>query len=247
MLSNTALARLAIGLAEPNSATEIANLLNNPLNDSGNTVFTGTGAVTMAAGQKVVVVNKASGAATAVTLPPSPVVWQVATVKDGKGDAATNNITISPASGNVDGQASVTIKNNYGSMQFIYNGTQWNSINSDFWDGVSDLLVPGNLTVNGGINGPVAAAQNITANGQTITLPVSNSKLLTNNGAYTGIILTAGTVDGQQLTLINNTANSVTFAASGTSNVADGVSAVIAANRAMYFEWSATAALWFHS
>jgi len=232
MLSNTALSRLSIGLAEPNSATEISNLLNNPMLDSGNTVVTAAGAITMAAGQKVCVVNKAAGAASAVTLPPSPVQWQVATVKDGKGDAQTNNITISPAAGNVDGQASVVIKNNFGSMQFIYNGTQWNSINSDFWDGVSDLLVPGNLTVNGNISGPVAAAQNITANGQTITLPTSSSKLLTNNGAYTGIILAVGTVDGQQLTLINNTANSVTFAAQGTSNVADGASAVIAATAA---------------
>ena len=93
-----------------------------------------------------------------------------------------------------------------------------------------------------------ASAQNITANGQTITLPSQQySQLLTSTGAYTGLILTAGSTDGQLLILINNGGNALTFAAAGTSNVADGVSAVIPANRLMFLQWSQAASLWFRA
>jgi len=94
---------------------------------------------------------------------------------------------------------------------------------------------------------PCAAAQTVAGAG-TITLPANSSnQLLTTAGAVTGVILTAGTVDGQEITLINTSANSITFAAVGTSNVADGVSAVIAANRSLSLVWSATAAKWYHT
>ena len=46
---------------------------------------------------------------------------------DGKGDAAGNNITISPASGTVNGASDVTINSNYGWKECIYNGTEWNA------------------------------------------------------------------------------------------------------------------------
>src|ERR1044072_3582131 len=72
-----------------------------------------------------VVVNKASGAATAVTLPANPLLGQCVIVKDSKGDAATNAITITPASGNVDGAATVVISENYGALLLEYNGTEW--------------------------------------------------------------------------------------------------------------------------
>jgi hypothetical protein len=88
-------------------------------------VFTSTGDITMV-NEGVLVVNKASGAATAVTLPGSPDRGDCVLVKDGKGDAATNNITISAASGNIDGGSSFVIRTNYGSALFTYNGTQWN-------------------------------------------------------------------------------------------------------------------------
>jgi L-threonylcarbamoyladenylate synthase len=64
-------------------------------------------------------------------------------------------------------------------------------------------------------------------------------------GAATGVILTAGTYDGQELTLFNNSANSITFAAVGTSNVANGTSAVIAANTGMTLVWSVSDLKWY--
>lgn len=105
--------------------------------------------------------------------------------------------------------------------------------------------VKGAVVIASPFKSPVTTAQTVT-NGYTITLPTSGYKqLLTTGGAVTGVILTAGVTDGQQVILFNTSANSVTFAAAGTSNVADGVSAVIPALRAMQFDWDATSARWY--
>lgn len=107
----------------------------------------------------------------------------------------------------------------------IWNGTNWTML-----DGASSSL---------------AAAATVTTSG-TIALPTTGNVLkLTTGGAVTGVILTAGVYDGQRLTLINVSANSITFAAAGTSNVADGTSGVIAANRSMAFVWDSTSTRWY--
>lgn len=74
----------------------------------------------------VIVVNKSTGSATTITLPASPASGEIKIVKDGKGDAKTNNITIAGNGKNIDGTASRTINVNYGSFCLVYNGTQWN-------------------------------------------------------------------------------------------------------------------------
>ncbi len=89
-------------------------------------VVTAAGAVTVTTADTLVVVNKTVGAATVVNLPASPVTGQTYTIKDGKGDAATNNITVTPAVGNIDGAATFVISSNFGAIAVIYNGTQWN-------------------------------------------------------------------------------------------------------------------------
>lgn len=91
-------------------------------------VVTAAGAITVLALDELVVVRKTSGAATAVTLPSSPVTGRIYIIKDGKGDAATNNITISPASGTIDASANVVLATAYGSLDFVYDGTQWSII-----------------------------------------------------------------------------------------------------------------------
>jgi hypothetical protein len=85
------------------------------------------------------------------------------------------------------------------------------------------------------------------ATGGTITTAGVNSARVAPTGAVTGVILQAGTIAGQEVTVVNESAFSITFAVVGTSNVADGVSAVIAANRAMYFKWNSVTAKWYHS
>jgi hypothetical protein len=68
-------------------------------------------------------------------------------------------------------------------------------------------------------------------------------------GAVTGLIMQAGLYHGQTITVQNNAiaANTMTFAASGTSNVADGVSAVITGPAKKDFIWDAVASLWYHN
>lgn len=89
------------------------------------------------------------------------------------------------------------------------------------------------------------ADQSLSADSQTITLPTGINKVCTTTGARTGIILTAGTVDGQIINLINASANTITFAAAGTSNVADGATTAIAANRAVTLIWDTGSSRWY--
>lgn len=63
--------------------------------------------------------------AVAVTLP-AGVLGQQFTIKDGLGLAApATPITITPTAGTIDGSATATIDAPYGSLTFVYNGTQW--------------------------------------------------------------------------------------------------------------------------
>lgn len=72
----------------------------------------------------VIIVNKGTGSATSISLPIG-VLGMELIIKDGKGDAATNNITIT---GTIDGAASVVINTNFGKLHLYFNGTQFNSI-----------------------------------------------------------------------------------------------------------------------
>lgn len=88
-------------------------------------VVTAAGDVTVTTADDVVIVNKTTGAATVANLPASPSLNDVYTIKDGKGDAATNPITLTPASGNIDGAATAVIDKAYGCLDAIWNGTEW--------------------------------------------------------------------------------------------------------------------------
>lgn len=89
---------------------------------------TASGAVTVAHLDDIIIVNKTVGAATTVNLPANPLKGREYIIKDGKGDAGANNITITPASGNIDGSATYVISSNYGKAKVMYNGTQWNVV-----------------------------------------------------------------------------------------------------------------------
>jgi hypothetical protein len=91
-----------------------------------NRVVTAAGAVTVTTADDIVIINKTVGAATVVNLPATPTNGEWFTIKDGKGDAGTNTITITPAAGTIDGQATHLIESNYGSRELVYNGTEWN-------------------------------------------------------------------------------------------------------------------------
>lgn len=94
----------------------------------GLTVKTSAGSYDVLSSDCVVVINKASGAATQVNLPASPSTGRYLIVKDGKGDAGANNITVSGNGKNIDGSATNVISTNFGSRHYVYNGTQYNVI-----------------------------------------------------------------------------------------------------------------------
>jgi hypothetical protein len=66
-------------------------------------------------------------------------------------------------------------------------------------------------------------------------------------GAVTGEILAVGSTNGQRVTVFNESAaaNTITFAASGTSNVADGTGDVVAGLTSRTFVWNASTSLWY--
>jgi len=91
-------------------------------------VITAAGPITILSTDNVVIVNKTVGAATAVTLPTSPLTGVNFIIKDGRGDAFTNNITITPPVGTIDGAATLVMNTNFQAATLVYNGTQWNVI-----------------------------------------------------------------------------------------------------------------------
>lgn len=105
----------------------------------------------------------------------------------------------------------------------------------------------GKISLASPTSSPVATVQ-VIANGSTITLPTggTNQLITSSAGAVTGILMTAGRFDGETVTLIKTDAGSATFAAVGTSLVADGVSAIIAANTRMTLVYDAGSAKWYH-
>lgn len=82
-----------------------------------------TSPVTMTTADGVVVVNLS--AAGAVTLPASPSLGIPYLIKDGSCASAVNNITITPASGNIDNATNYILAANCGAIEIMYNGTQW--------------------------------------------------------------------------------------------------------------------------
>lgn len=90
-------------------------------------VVTTAGTVVIAANDRVVAINKAAGAPTAVTLPQASTKNGPVTISDIKRDAGTNNITCTPYAGElIQGLATYTIAANGASLQlFPIPGVGW--------------------------------------------------------------------------------------------------------------------------
>ena len=209
-----------------------------------------SGVVSTAAGDYVMTneagltLNKASGAATAVTLPPSPVLGQCVFVKDGKGDAATNNITVSgAAAATIDGQASHVINANYACAVYQFNGTEWglfaivdtSTTGTGQFNAIigtdSSLGITGQAgTGTGGNGGAVAVAGGAATAGTTTTaggIGGALTRAAAAGGAKTGTGAAAGGAGGSITDTTGaggNTASSSTNAggAGGTYSVTTG-------------------------
>lgn len=96
----------------------------------------------------------------------------------------------------------------------------------------------------GGVDVTTTAVVNV--NGDTIPTTSDIARSVP-GGAITGVILQPGTYNGQRVVVVNEAAagNTITFAAAGTSNVADGVTTVIPGLRGSQFWWNAATARWY--
>jgi len=56
----------------------------------------------------------------------SPTTGTAYVIKDSVGTSGTNPITVTPSGKNIDGAASYVLSSNYGSINIVYNGTEWN-------------------------------------------------------------------------------------------------------------------------
>lgn len=100
------------------------------LAEDENQVSATTGAYQIKSSDSVVLMNKATGGTSATALPVYPIFGREVIVKDNKGDAGTNAVTVTTNDGStIDGAASSVISTNYGSKRFRYNGNAWNVIN----------------------------------------------------------------------------------------------------------------------
>lgn len=93
----------------------------------GMRVATSTPVTVTAVTDCVVVTDLTVAGAVAVNLP-AGVTGQVFTIIDGKGDAGTNNITITPAAGTINGAATYVIDSNRAGVTLAYRGTEWTVI-----------------------------------------------------------------------------------------------------------------------
>ena len=84
-------------------------------------------AVTLLASDGMVVIAKAAGSPTTVTLEAGPANGATHSIKDGSGDAALNPITITPAAGTIDGATSYVINTPNGGVTLVYDaaGPAW--------------------------------------------------------------------------------------------------------------------------
>lgn len=87
-------------------------------------IITAAGTVTVAAADGTIWINQTAGAPITVSVNPALItVGKKYTIKDAKGDAAVNNITITPVSGNCDGAGNFVLRYPYQALTFCSDGT----------------------------------------------------------------------------------------------------------------------------
>ncbi len=101
---------------------------------------------------------------------------------------------------------------------------------------------------SGALTDIASATSPATASSGTIATAGVGTARSTPTAAITAVVLGTGTVNGQEVTVVNESttgANSITFAASATSNIANGVTSVISGLTCAKFKW--VGSLWYHS
>ena len=145
-------------------------------------VATATPVTVLAATDCVIISDLAAPGAVAVNLP-AGVATQVFTVVDGKGDAGTNNITITPAAGTINGAATYVIDSNRAGVTLVYNGTEWTVI-AEF---ISSGDIPRNQIASGSADHVVINDGSGDLSSEA-ALAASRGGLGTSGAAFTGYV-----------------------------------------------------------
>lgn len=124
--------------------------------------------------ESAVLVDKTIGAATTVTIPAAVATGsrRALFVIDAKGDAATNNITITPASGNINGTTSYVLSENYGAVMLIDDTGEWIAMRF-----APAALSAGELAFLDGVTAGVAAANKALVLGASLNLGAGGSTI----------------------------------------------------------------------
>lgn len=110
-----------------------------------------------------------------------------------------------------------------------------------------NFIVAGPMSMINDTNNPQNVAQAVATGSAVIAVPPGAIRVkLTAAAAVTGASLPAGSFDGQLLIIKVTTAaaNTITFAAVGTSNVAGGAATSIAGLSSHLFQWDAADGNW---
>jgi hypothetical protein len=106
--------------------------------------------------------------------------------------------------------------------------------------------ITGESTLTGGGNDESSTLFTVT-NGATIPTAGLYTTRVTAAGAVTGVILQPGAYPGQEIMVVHEGAagNTITPAVAATSNIADGVSGVIAGLTAKGYVWDSITQRWY--
>jgi len=150
------------------------------------TVITSGSSYDVQAGDYVITVNKTVAGAITIALPLTPGTSRSIIVKDGKGDAATNNITIDGNGKTIDGAATYVLATDYQALEIIYNGTEWNAI-GEYYE----------LASTGDVVGPASATDNavVRFDGTTGKLIQNGSVTISDAGVIAGLSISGLTDD----------------------------------------------------
>ncbi len=116
-----------IPLYQPGNDNDVINVVTRAGNPSPVTVTEVTTPEYTATAEDYFLCVDTSTAPVAITLP-TGILGTVYIVKDCTGDADTNNITVAGTGGELVDGSTATINTPYGSLSFIFNGTEWSIV-----------------------------------------------------------------------------------------------------------------------
>jgi hypothetical protein len=143
-----------------------------------------------AATDYAVVTDLTAPGAVAVNLP-AGVDGQIFVVVDGKGDAATNNVTITPAAGTIGGAATIVLTHNRQTVMLQYHA------GTTDWKVLANTLFPGTIT-SADITGTIAPSKGGTGvannDAATLTRTGNHAVTITTTGVTSVTLPTSGTL-----------------------------------------------------